>query len=427
MNTITVIYGDGDILAPFTTSFLGRNMYTLKASPVHDRALGTIDYETVYRHLGHPSKEVAKQAKQHTSGLLDFTIPNNSKVCPGCTKGKQPQRSFPIDSYHKYKYLIIFLDDFTSMAWTIPLCAKSAAIMATCQFLQMVKTQFQASVQGWMSDFGGEYKSTTYDDLLKGEGIRIYNSAPHVPQQNGCAERFMCTLMDKAEAMRHLACLPDSWWEFTTAHATHIYNRTPLSHLQWHTPYEALHSKQPQIDHLCVFGCTAYIFLPSDVRADKLAPKSELMVYLGVAPGNDANFLFMHSPNNVLFTAAQAKFSAAQFPKCDRPTKRSAQVPTDIPAEPPIEAPIPLIQETPPQSCSSSPDSRPVTPPAALMPIRQPPAPRKQCPPPPAVPPALRRSGRKCRIPVRPDNIYGDDRHPTEQVHDIEREDHNAH
>ena len=75
----------------------------------------------------------------------------------------------------------------------------------------MVKTQFEASVQGWMSDFGGEYKSTAYDDLLKGEGIRIYNSAPHVPQQNEHTERFMRTLMDKAEAMHHLACLPDSW------------------------------------------------------------------------------------------------------------------------------------------------------------------------------------------------------------------------
>ena len=237
-------------------------MYTLKASLVHSRALGTINYQTDHRHLGHPSKEVVKQAKQHTSGLPDFIIPENSTICPGCTKGKQPQQSFPptsvrtkyafelihmdiksflTESYHKYKYLIIFLDDFTSMAWTIPLCAKSTALMATHQFLQMVKTQFQS----WMLDFSGEYKSATYNDLLKGEGIRIYNSAPHVPQQNKRAERFMCTLMDKAEAMCHLACLPDSWWEFTTAHATHIYNRTPLSHLQWHTPYKVLHSKQP--------------------------------------------------------------------------------------------------------------------------------------------------------------------------------------
>ena len=241
-------------------------MYTLKASPIYSSALGTINYQTVHCCLSHPSKEVVRQAKQHTSGLPDFTIPKNSTICPGCAKGKQPQRSFPptsvrtkhafklihmdiksfpTDSYHKYKYLIIFFNDFISMAWTIPLRAKSAALMATRQFLQMVKMQFQASVQSWMSDFSGEYKSATYNNLLKGEGIRIYNSAPYIPQQNGHTERFMCTLMDKAEAMCHLACLPDSWWEFATAHATHIYNRTPLFRLQWRTPYKALHNKQP--------------------------------------------------------------------------------------------------------------------------------------------------------------------------------------
>ena len=102
-------------------------------------------------------------------------------------------KSFPPNSYHKYKYLIISLDDFTSMAWTILLCAKSAAITATCQFLQMVKIQFHASVQGWISDFGREYKYTGYDDLLKGEGIRIYNSAPTYHNKTD-VQKDLCTL-----------------------------------------------------------------------------------------------------------------------------------------------------------------------------------------------------------------------------------------
>ena len=122
------------------------------------------------------------------------------------------------------------------MTWAIPLHTKSAALVDTHQFCQMVKMQFQVSVQGWMSDFGGEYKSTTYDDLLKGEGIRVYDSALHVPQQNACAKHIMHTLMDKANAMCHMAWLPNSWQEFTTPLAIHMCNRTP---------YEALHNKQP--------------------------------------------------------------------------------------------------------------------------------------------------------------------------------------
>ena len=54
--------------------------------------------------------------------------------------------------------------------------------------------------------------------------------------------------------------------------------------------------------------------LPEDVWANKMAPKSELMVYIGVAPGNESNFLFMRSPNNILFTSAHALFDEAHFP-----------------------------------------------------------------------------------------------------------------
>ena len=52
----------------------------------------------------------------------------------------------------------------------------------------------------------------------------------------------MRTIMDKAEAMRHKACIPQSWWEFSVLHALHIYNRTPLHRHKWRTPYTVLNS-----------------------------------------------------------------------------------------------------------------------------------------------------------------------------------------
>ena len=88
----------------------------------------------------------------------------------------------------------------------------------------MVSTQFKIQVEQWMSDAGGEYKSKAFDLMLKEQGICILQSAPHTPQQDSCAERFMRTVMDKSEAMRHEACIPESWWEFSIAHATHVYS-----------------------------------------------------------------------------------------------------------------------------------------------------------------------------------------------------------
>ena len=120
--------------------------------------------------------------------------------------------------------------------------------------------------------------------------------------------------------MCHDACLPDSWWEFSFAHATHIYNWMPLCWHNWRTPYELLNKEVPDISHLRVLGCAAYVFLPEDVCTNKLAPKSELMVYIGVAPGNEWNYLFMRSPNNIIFMAAHALFDELHFPKCAQRT-----------------------------------------------------------------------------------------------------------
>ena len=134
-------------------------------------------------------------------------------------------------------------------------------------------------------------------------------------QQNGHAERFICTVMDKAQAMCLDACLPQNWWEFTVDCATHVYNRTPIQHHDWKTPFENLKCIKPDVTHLHVFGCGAYVFLPEEVRVNKLNPKSELMTFLGYPQGTKG-YLFMRGPNNVLFTAVQALFYETLFPKC---------------------------------------------------------------------------------------------------------------
>ena len=68
---------------------------------------------------------------------------------------------------------------------------KDAAIAATSRFLAMVETQYNSRVVQWMSDAGGEYKSTAFDNMLKDRGIMILQSVPYAHQQNGRAERII--------------------------------------------------------------------------------------------------------------------------------------------------------------------------------------------------------------------------------------------
>ena len=164
--------------------------------------------------------------------------------------------------------MIVFFDNYTSNAWTVSLRTKDGAITATSQFLIFVKTKFNAKVIQWMSDAGGEYKSKALNSMLRDKGIEILQSIPYTHQQNGRAEHIICTLMEKAESMRLQACLPQSWWEFLVEHAAHVYNRMPLRHLNWQTPYQLLYNERPSVEYLWVFGCGAYVYIPVETRAN---------------------------------------------------------------------------------------------------------------------------------------------------------------
>jgi hypothetical protein len=196
----------------------------------------------------------------------------------------------------------------------------------------MVEVKYKTNIQKWMSDGGGEYNSGAFNAHLKERGIEIIKSIPHAHTQNGRAERIIRTLMDKAESMRFQACIPASWWQFSLDHATHVYNRTPSRRLNWQTPFQMLNKEKPDVTHLRVFGCAAYVFIPVEVRTNKMSPKSELMVYLGNHPGGKG-WIFMRGPNNIVFSAAQATFDESLFPRCPHTIPRKTtrlQLPAPI-------------------------------------------------------------------------------------------------
>ena len=451
-----MLYGDGLLLVPFTLlPYFGHNMYTLEvASPQHKAH--TITYDIMYKQLGHPSKDVLKYACDHTCNFPSFIeFPKEDTICPGYIKGKMlacayhPDschaskpfelihldiKSFPILSYHKYWYIITFFDDFTSYGWSIMLHTKSATLQAAKHFLSMVSTQFDTKVKGWMFNAGGEYRSEAFDKILANNRITAYQSAPHIHQQNGCTEHFMQTIMVKLKLMCLQACILKSYWEFFWTHAVHVYNRTPLWCHDWQTSYEKLNQQSPDIRHLCIFGCRAYIHLSADVHTNKMASKLEVIVYLGIGPDNDKNFLFMHCSNNIKFISSQALFDEQLFPFCDKPMCMHTKAPPigdneddlNIPALdghnddlPPTTAP-PLNPPQPPH---------PYMPEYAACPLsssRRPHKAASECHLPvgiSAVPPApLCHFGHECYMPHQPGSVHDDDHYPVNQLKDIERD-----
>jgi len=79
-------------------------------------------------------------------------------------------------------------------------------------------------------------------------------------------------------------------------------------------PMESLIKVKPDLSELCVFSCGAYVFLLEEVRANKLAPRSELMTYIGYETGVKG-WHFMRR-NGAIFTGAMATFDKTLFPCC---------------------------------------------------------------------------------------------------------------
>ena len=135
---------------------------------------------------------------------------------------------------------------------------------------------------------------------------------PYSQQQNGHAERFQQTYINKAESMRHHAGLSYGFWSFAVRLAVYVYNRTPLIRAEYKTPFELWYRKQPDINHLRVFGCLAYVHVLK-IKRKKLDPKSKEMIFVGYEPGSKG-YQFWDAKNRRFEISRDVKFDESKFP-----------------------------------------------------------------------------------------------------------------
>jgi len=83
-------------------------------------------------------------------------------------------------SYHKYKWFVLFYDDYSSHSWISLLYRKSDTTDAIETFYTMVKTQFGLDIVEWMFDRREEFDSERLNTFLKSKRIKVYHSAPYI-------------------------------------------------------------------------------------------------------------------------------------------------------------------------------------------------------------------------------------------------------
>ena len=184
------------------------------------------------------------------------------------------------------KYIATFINDYSRHGVVYFLKSKDQCAAAFKKFFAWAKNQTSEQMLALHSDCGGEYLSRAIRTVLDQKGIEHKLTMPGMPQQNGLAEQWNRTILDKAHMLIHGAGLSLGFWEYAVDTAVHTYNRTPTRTIGWHTPHELWNTGHiPDVSYFHVFGCKAFVHVPEDKRK-KLDPKVIEMTLIGYEPGS---------------------------------------------------------------------------------------------------------------------------------------------
>jgi hypothetical protein len=87
-------------------------------------------------------------------------------------------------------------------------------------------------------------------------------------------------IVEITRAMLNEKNLPNYFWAEVVATRVYIMNQTPIAVVHGMTPEEKFTCKKPDVSHLRVFGCIAYVHVPDEKRS-KLDPKAEKCIFIG--------------------------------------------------------------------------------------------------------------------------------------------------
>jgi len=165
-----------------------------------------LDYETIHCQLGHISDKAMRHISNNAESAKKICFPNKKHIYCSCALEKLYQHSFPENpkcssktlglihsdllelptlSYSKYKWVIIFLDDYSSYCRVAFLHKKSDAAKAIKAVFQLWLNTTSYSVKCLYTDNGGEYMTLELQSFLCEQGIIHKTSTLYVHQQNG--------------------------------------------------------------------------------------------------------------------------------------------------------------------------------------------------------------------------------------------------
>ena len=267
-----------------------------------------LDLTLWHRRLGHLNHDSIKKMLKHNlvTGLTLDSMAKPDPICEPCLTGKMHANPFPSSenratellglihsdlhyvgttSHSGYDYWITFIDDSGRFKAVVPLKRKSDALNAFKTYKAWSENQTGKKIKRFRCDKGGEYMSNEFIAFLDAHGIEKQYTTRNRPQQNGVAERANRTLAERITAMLNESGLSKRYWPECLAALVHVLNRCPTAILSNVTPYEVLYKKKPDVSHLRVWGCVAYVHVQRDKRSGSLGSHMDKCIFLGYPDG----------------------------------------------------------------------------------------------------------------------------------------------
>lgn len=281
--------------------------------------------ETWHRRLGHiNSSSLNKMKNGAVEGITYPELANIGKSsCTVCCEGKQARLSFqqsssktedmleiihadvggPMEnqSIGGSKYYVLFVDDYSKMAFVYFMKAKNEVFKYFQEFQCMVEKQKDKKVKVLRTDNGGEFCSREFGSYLCKQGIVHQRTNAYTPEQNGLCERMNRSIVEKARCLIFDAGLEKKFWAEAVNTSVYLRNRSVVTGLNNKTPYEVWTGQKPNLGHLRIFGSVVMVHIPKERRL-KWDKKANKLIFVGYAE-NTKGYRVYNPVTNVVTTS----------------------------------------------------------------------------------------------------------------------------
>lgn len=258
-------------------------LYTLNLEvkqPSH-KALYTKEARTMtewHQTLGHTTKpNIVKLAKQ-SRNEMKIIDPNSDIHCSDCPAGKatnspHPSRETKVNevghrahmdlsgrinriSINGFQYFLLVKDEHSEYTHAAFLKDKGETWNRLAEIIIKFEEESGREIKRIVSDNGSEFRNENVRILFLKERIVHEFSANYTPQQNGCIERAMRTIVSTARILLASANLDLKLWPEAIESAVYLRNRIPTSR-EDKTPFERYRQRAPKLKHILTFGRSA--------------------------------------------------------------------------------------------------------------------------------------------------------------------------